>query len=70
MRIWAEARVLGMNRLRGKREQQRGKGRRPESDPHEARGYAVASRGPLFDQAGSETAIGARMSGTIGSSGG
>jgi hypothetical protein len=53
MRIRSEVRVLGLDRLRGKREQKRGKGRRPE-----------------FDQAGSDTAIGARMSGTIGSSGG
>ena len=51
--IRAEARVLGMDRLRGEREQQRGDGPCPESN-----------------QAGSETAIGARMSGTIGSSGG
>ncbi len=53
MRIWAEVRVLGMDRLRGKREDRGGQ-----------------SRGRDSNQAGSDTAIGARMSGTIGSSGG
>ena len=53
MRVRSEVRVLGVNRSRGEREQQRGEGRGGDS-------Y----------YADSETAIGARMSGTIGSSGG
>ena len=53
MWIRAEAWVLGVDRLRRKREHQRREGRGGDS-------Y----------YAGSETAIGARMSGTMGSSGG
>jgi len=54
VRIRSEVRVLGMDRLYRKREHQRGEGRGGDSN------YADSD----------DTAIGARMSGTIGSSGG
>jgi hypothetical protein len=57
--------------LRGKREQQRGESRCPESNQMPTKPEASPwLRGDPSYQADSETASGARMSGTIGSSGG